>query len=159
MLGPIRFQHIENCAKAALSQYLINEGMTTLKQELRDLDDKLVSLRSQLPGSSTIVKAQYEDLDPEKAERLIIARKKAIDMLKKRVDAVQSDAVTASAAAHMPSAPQTGSTESTLNSGATSAFPKEAGEATTIPENITASEIAIKEENHDDDLTGWDALE
>lgn len=145
MLGPVRFQHIENCARAALSQYLINEAMITLKQQLRDLDDQLVPLRSQLPGSSTIVKANYDDLNLEKAERLIIARKKAIEMLKKRVDAMKFDVVTAP----LPSAPEM---ELITDTTAVSAPQEKAEKVPTVPE-VVAEEIA------DDDLTGWDALE
>jgi hypothetical protein len=145
MLGPVRFQHIEDCARAALSQYMINEALVPLKKQLQELDEQLSSLRSQLGTSASVVKPQYSDLDLEKIERLIGARKKAIEMMQKRLKAIPSD---------QPS-----------TNGITQVTEKETIPATAPAPAVDTSQIATKipADNGKDedgaDLTGWDALE
>ncbi|PWN33419.1 uncharacterized protein FA14DRAFT_161282 [Meira miltonrushii] len=95
MLGPARFRHIEECAKAALARHMVNEAMIDLRTELVELDEKINAIRSQRDtvsspaGSSQTPASQkqknnYDDLtDPERAQRLIMARKKQIELLQK----------------------------------------------------------------------------
>jgi hypothetical protein len=135
MLGPVRFQHIENCARAALGQHMINEAIIPLKKQLRDLDEELSSLRSQLNVSATFVKPQYDGLDLEKVERLIGARQKAIEMLQKRL--------------------ATSQVQQTIS---------KVSQAPTVPAPAASAKTPIElakvvEDEDDGDLTGWDALE
>lgn len=141
MLGPVRFQHIESCARAALGRYMINEAIGPLKEQLRDLDEQLGSLRCRLSVSATtVVKPQYDDLDFEKVERLIGARKKAIEMLQKRL---------------APSQVQRQASEATEEAAQEAITAPTA----TSPEQATG-ETAVKASMEDEgDLTGWDALE
>ncbi|MCO5585227.1 hypothetical protein L7F22_039160 [Adiantum nelumboides] len=95
MLGPARFRHIEECAKAALARHMVNEAMVELRTELMELDEKINMIRSQRDTTSSPSissqtpaiqkqKSNYDDLtDPERAQRLIMARKKQIELLQK----------------------------------------------------------------------------
>lgn len=91
MLGPARFRHIEECAKAALARHMVNEALVDLRAELMELDEKIVKIRSERDATSSPAlsatqtqKNSYENLtDPERAQRLIMARKKQIELLQK----------------------------------------------------------------------------
>ncbi|PWN41004.1 hypothetical protein IE81DRAFT_292537 [Ceraceosorus guamensis] len=102
MLGPIRFEHIENCATEALRQFLDDEALVPLRKQLGDLDSEVLNLRarsstssSQTATPSTLaatasptsrkVAPTYADLTKEKAERLISARRKQVEMLKRKL--------------------------------------------------------------------------
>lgn len=139
MLGPVRFEHIENCARAALGRFMLDEALVPLRKELDGLDEELAALRSQPGTSATVAKGQYENLDHDKAERLIVARKRAIEMLQKRIpqSAATSNAPT------VPAEPADGDDE--LKHPATHA-----------EDNVEPP--AVKAEEDDGDLTGWDAL-
>lgn len=105
MLGPARFRHIEECAKAALARHMVNEAMVELRTELVELDEKINVIRSQRDtisspaGSSQLPASQkpknnYDDLtDPERAQRLIMARKKQIELLQKSAKKQSAKAV------------------------------------------------------------------
>lgn len=111
MLGPVRFRHIEECAKAALARHMVNEAMMDLRSELKELDARIADLRAartyedggtmtsrtvtDTPSSAAKV-SNYENLDPDRAQRLIMARKKQLDMLqrpKKRISQPPSSAM------------------------------------------------------------------
>lgn len=145
MLGPVRFQHIEDCARAALSQYMINEALVPLKKQLQELDEQLSSLRTQLGTSASIVKPQYNDLDLEKIERLIGARKKAIEMMQKRLKALPSDQPPANGVTQVTE-------KATIPATATAPAVETSQVATEIPADNGKDEDGA-------DLTGWDALE
>jgi hypothetical protein len=84
MLGPVRFRHIEESAKAALARYLVDEAMVELKAELQDLDEKIETLRMANSSQSVTpakAKIDYTNLDPDRAQRLITARKRQIELL------------------------------------------------------------------------------
>lgn len=154
MLGPIRFQHIESCARAALSQYMIEEALEPLRHELLKMDNQIISLRSQLGVSTPVIKVQYENLDLVKAQRLILARTKVIEMLQKRIEA--------------PVAPTSqmeslsGTIEANDKPGGVSLAAEKAVVQDTIlsvADGQTQSEEPSVVKEEEDDLTGWDALE
>lgn len=86
MLGPIRFRHIESCAKAALGEYMVKEALSDLVKELGELDQKIREARkerSDVQSKDPQKVHSYEDLDIERAQRLILARRKQLDVLKR----------------------------------------------------------------------------
>lgn len=91
LLGPIRFQHIEQTATAALKAHLHLADIKPLKLELLARDDRIASLRYMLPTQSTPASTRpretYATLDSmEKAERLLLAREKLIQALEKKIE-------------------------------------------------------------------------
>ncbi|UZJ55135.1 hypothetical protein CBS101457_004455 [Exobasidium rhododendri] len=178
MLGPVRFQHIESCARAALSQYMIAEALLPMKKQLEELDGDIASLRSRLSGStvSSVSKAQYNDLDVEKGERLIMARKRTIDMLRKRIDVNENssshsmpNATTLSSAKEKVGKDVEAVTEKETSPPAADARIAMAPERPLMKEKVLKQPISevtadqqplVKEEDIEgDDLTGWDALD
>jgi hypothetical protein len=61
MLGPIRFQHIEKSARAALEGWTEQEKLVELRREVQGLDEVIADLRAEL-APKTI------DDDPDMAE-------------------------------------------------------------------------------------------
>ena len=102
MLGPVRFEHVETCAREVCRTFRLKDDMATCVATLTSLDDILASLRAELaslsasqssgPASSqsALVKtsktspyaALEESLDIAKAKRLIAARENSIKSVK-----------------------------------------------------------------------------
>lgn len=107
-LGPVRFDHILQCAREAIRAHMREELVSPLRDELQKLDTEIAGLRRKLASSVSNSNQpggrvdSYPDLDVEKANRLINARKKAIELLSKRLEATQ---MPASDAAREDSAP------------------------------------------------------
>jgi len=91
MLGPDRFQHIENVARAAIRQFMLNEAVIPLRQELLELDQKILDLKKKLGQDIESPSKQrnqvYQDLTLEKAEKLVKARKGTLGFLEKKLGA------------------------------------------------------------------------
>lgn len=98
MLGPVRFNHIETCAREACHTFRLKDEVEELVATLRSLDDILTALRTEFAslrqlhnaseGSSSANRKppDYDALiasaEVDKAKRLIAAREKAIKSVK-----------------------------------------------------------------------------
>ncbi|GJE91361.1 hypothetical protein PsYK624_075100 [Phanerochaete sordida] len=94
MLGPLRFTHIEMCAREACRAFRLQDEMEEEVTALRSLDDILATLRSELsslrplPSESkaSSKRPDYDALlassDVSKVKRLVAAREKAIQSVK-----------------------------------------------------------------------------
>ena len=92
MLGPVRFTHIENCARDVCRTFKTVEDIEACIEDLEQMDDELIRLRSQLPAQRTDSEpaqrtaAKPPDYrstlldppDPQRARRLVTARRNAI---------------------------------------------------------------------------------
>lgn len=89
MLGPARFQHIEDVGRAALKEYDVKERCVALWTELESLDDMIEEYRDELEtGRSKTIKPSVRLLtDPSKLERLIKARSMTIKVLLDKIAA------------------------------------------------------------------------
>jgi len=102
MLGPVRFTHIQDCAREVCQVFRVEDEMQDCISTLKSLDDILSDLReelanvkkanSQSPTSeakSHTAKKDYsalqKSLDMVKARRQISAREKAIESVKKLI--------------------------------------------------------------------------
>lgn len=85
-LGPARFNHFEECAERALRAHMLEEELRPLRREIADLDREVAVLRGQSAASQMEEGAEpYKDLqDLEKAQRLVHARRKTIEVLQRR---------------------------------------------------------------------------
>lgn len=97
MLGPMRFAHIETCARDVCRMYSQRDEIEELITTLTSLDDILGSLRADLAVLEGGVKptpkkqdykALLSSLDIAKAKRLVSVREKSIASVK---DALQKD--------------------------------------------------------------------
>jgi hypothetical protein len=105
MLGPVRFTHIEDCAREVCKVFKVEDEMQDCISMLQSLDDILADLRGELanikgpsssqnPGSNPEAKshpkkdysALQKSLDVAKARRQISAREKAIESVKKLIN-------------------------------------------------------------------------
>lgn len=87
LLGPVRFEHIENAARAALEEHLAKEEVDEFRQRIQHLDRKIAQAKAGTMGDVAHKGAvpDYADLTIERAQRLWLARQKALDALLKRV--------------------------------------------------------------------------
>ena len=101
LLGPVRFDHIENAARAALREHMEKEEVDEFRQRIQWLDRKISeakkTLRGDTEGTVEDQVSKYEDLTVDRGQRLWLARQKALEALQKRVtsqsaQASQSDA-------------------------------------------------------------------
>lgn len=87
MLGPVRFNHINQVATQALERLSHVLSVTPLIARLTSLDRE-ISEFTQTPNVSTKGKAlagpEYEGMPLEKLERLCLAREKRLELLKKK---------------------------------------------------------------------------
>lgn len=82
MLGKARFEHIERSASEAIRNLRNAEELEDYRSQLLALDEQIDELVMQLGTQSSPGKApDYTTLDKAKAERLLIARKKRIQVL------------------------------------------------------------------------------
>ena len=84
LLGPVRFDHITHCARAALQQHLENERLAELREQLQQLDARIQKAREALGSASSGPAQTYADLSMDRAKRLLLARSKALDALERR---------------------------------------------------------------------------
>lgn len=98
MLGPVRFNHIETCAREACHSFRLRDEIEEHVATLRSLDDILSTLRAELASlkqsqnSSEETKpaakklsdydALVASLEVDKAKRLVAARERAIKSVK-----------------------------------------------------------------------------
>lgn len=93
MIGPIRFQLIEDTTKDSLKAHLLLADLQPRKIELLARDARIVALRTKLdpayasssPEKKKVQQPTYEDLTMDKADRLLFARGKTIEGLEKKV--------------------------------------------------------------------------
>lgn len=90
MLGPVRFTHIQNCAREVSRVFREIEEIEGCIEELQELDEELLQLRALLPrndgtensGSPTKPRDYramlLETRDVEKAKRLVRARQNSV---------------------------------------------------------------------------------
>jgi hypothetical protein len=104
MLGPVRFTHIQDCAREVCQVFRVEDEMQDCISTLKNLDDILSDLRNELTGIKE-AKAQHKQdfnseaksrptkdystlqksLDIIKARRQISAREKSIESVKKLI--------------------------------------------------------------------------
>ncbi|KAH8087808.1 ribosomal protein S5 domain 2-like protein [Cristinia sonorae] len=88
MLGPVRFSHIEKCAREVCRTFRQKEDMEECITTLTSLDDILATLRAELALSTSTARkdqdygALLESLDTKRAKRLIAARENSIKAVK-----------------------------------------------------------------------------
>lgn len=78
-LGPVRFEHITNVARAALKKHLELEAVQEYRERLQQLDSKIQALRNVSPR-----KDAYKDLSIERAKRLLLARQRTVETLQRK---------------------------------------------------------------------------
>ena len=78
MLGPVRFQHITNVARAALQKHFDLEALQECRKQLQNMDAKIQALRH-----APVQSHAYEGLTMDRAKRLLLARKKTLDALQR----------------------------------------------------------------------------
>ena len=106
MLGPVRFTHIQDCAREVCQVFRVEDEMQDCISTLQSLDDILADLRGELAkikekaesqpdyrGSKSDARSHptkdysglRKSLDTAKARRQISAREKAIESVKKLI--------------------------------------------------------------------------
>jgi hypothetical protein len=106
MLGPVRFTHIQDCAREVCQVFRVEDEIQDCISTLKNLDDILADLRDELagikeaksqhkPGPTTDSEARsrpskdysalQKSLDITKARRQISAREKSIESVKKLI--------------------------------------------------------------------------
>lgn len=90
LLGPARFQHIEDVGRAALKEFDVKERCMGLWDEIETLDDMVEEYRDELEPER--VKAGVKPsvrliTDPQKLERLVKARSMTIKVLLDKIAA------------------------------------------------------------------------
>lgn len=86
MLGPVRFAHMRKCASQALSRLLEAQRLPLLLSRLEELDREIDS-HSPATASPAVAgrsPSKYASLDVAKAERLVAAREKRLQLLRKK---------------------------------------------------------------------------
>lgn len=96
-LGPVRFEHIVNCARETVRAHMAQEALRPLREQLRALDAEIATAKAGLgiaiASTAVAASADYADLhDVEKAMRLVNARRKQLDMFQKRKAAAAANA-------------------------------------------------------------------
>jgi hypothetical protein len=105
MLGPVRFTHIQDCAREVCKVFRVEDEMQDRISMLQSLDDILADLRSELASAKGASSPQDRDsksearshpakdysalrksLDVAKARRQISAREKSIESVKKLIN-------------------------------------------------------------------------
>ena len=103
MLGPVRFTHIQDCAREVCQVFRIEDEMQDCISTLKNLDDILADLREELANvnkanrqapeseaKSQSTKRDYsalqKSLDVVKARRQVSAREKAIESVKRLIN-------------------------------------------------------------------------
>ncbi|KLO18942.1 ribosomal protein S5 domain 2-like protein [Schizopora paradoxa] len=107
MLGPVRFTHIEICAREVARNFREIEEIETCIEELNELDEELLRLRALLPQNagtdssanptSPTKPRDYRAMllgtrDVEKAKRLVRARQNAVKSVQSILATSNSDA-------------------------------------------------------------------
>lgn len=82
LLGPVRFDHIINVARAALLHYLDHEALHERRTQLQALDRKIAVARQ--PDAAPPAPDPYDGLTEDRAKRLLQARTKTLQMLQRK---------------------------------------------------------------------------
>ena len=100
MLGPVRFEHIENCATEVCLKFEKKEETEDFITRLTELDETIARLRTDLArakgeeqgplAKDSNYNGIREALDVEKARRLLGAREKTVTSLKKLIESTES---------------------------------------------------------------------
>ncbi|KAJ9474907.1 UPF0029 domain-containing protein [Pseudozyma hubeiensis] len=88
LLGPVRFEHIENAARNVLEEHMRVEEVEEFRQRIQHLDRRIAKVKAKLAGEGEGVGDQvnkYEGLTLEKGQRLWLARRKALEVVEKRL--------------------------------------------------------------------------
>lgn len=88
LLGPVRFEHIENAARSVLEEHMRVEEVEEFRQRIQHLDRRIAGVKAKLAGESVGEVGQvsrYEGLTLEKGQRLWLARQKAFEVVEKRL--------------------------------------------------------------------------
>lgn len=86
LLGPVRFDHIENAARNVLVEYMRNEEVDEFRQRIQHLDRKIGKIKHSLgaeSGTDVHNVNAYEGLTVERGQRLWLARQKALEALER----------------------------------------------------------------------------
>ncbi|CCF48648.1 hypothetical protein NDA10_003821 [Ustilago hordei] len=88
LLGPVRFDHIENAARAALQEHMGKEEVEEFRQRIQHLDQKIARIKAKAQrteeAAADVQVDKYRDLTMERAQRLWLARQKALAALQNR---------------------------------------------------------------------------
>lgn len=86
MLGPARFTHMRQCASQALARLITAQRLPTLLSRLKELDEEISAHAAPTKSSPAAAsqKSNYAALDIAKAERLVTAREKRLELLRKK---------------------------------------------------------------------------
>ncbi|SNX87093.1 uncharacterized protein MEPE_05803 [Melanopsichium pennsylvanicum] len=88
LLGPVRFDHIENAAREALKVHVQQEEVDEFRQRIQHLDRRIGKFKARLQANGEeqdVVVSKYDDLTLDKGKRLWVARQKALEALQKRL--------------------------------------------------------------------------
>ncbi|KAK0559692.1 hypothetical protein OC844_004242 [Tilletia horrida] len=95
LLGPDRFVHITNVARATLRHHISLQKVAKLGAQLDELDARAATLRASLAaGTTTSFPSQapapasrisQPDMTEAKAQRLLVAKRKMVELLEKKV--------------------------------------------------------------------------
>lgn len=77
-LGPVRFEHITNVARAALQKHFEREAVQEYRERLQGMDSRIQALRHAAPRTDA-----YIDLTVERARRLLLARQRTLEALQR----------------------------------------------------------------------------
>ncbi|CAO1617382.1 unnamed protein product [Jaminaea pallidilutea] len=174
-LGPVRFDHILTCAREAMKAYMVQEAVGPLRKEIQDLDVQIAALRAETggggPASSTSTQT-YEDADFDRANRLVVARRKTLELLQKRKQSVASSNASTKGGIVLPDRDKETTDESKSRSrssphagseggGGGAIGPATRGQAGEPPWKANAKDDGTAEEESKDAdaaLAGWDDL-
>ncbi|GAA6039191.1 hypothetical protein JCM8097_000462 [Rhodosporidiobolus ruineniae] len=86
MLGPVRFTHIRQVATQAIQRLAAAQALPSLLSRLKELDAEIstLSLATSAVPDPAKLKQQYASLDVPKAERLVAAREKRVEVLRRQ---------------------------------------------------------------------------
>lgn len=98
LLGPVRFEHIENAARASVQKHIADEEIEEFRVRIQYLDVQIDNVKKKLLGQDANAQQTppktnvYADLDLQKGQRLLLARQKGLEAVQKRVQAQSAQA-------------------------------------------------------------------
>ncbi|SCV68202.1 BQ2448_323 [Microbotryum intermedium] len=84
MLGPDRFRHISTVTTQALVALTSATALTQLLTQLHTLDDEISTLTQSSSSPLKPMRPDYSSLDLVKAQRLVMAREKRLELLRRK---------------------------------------------------------------------------
>ncbi|GAA6013160.1 hypothetical protein JCM10207_006190 [Rhodosporidiobolus poonsookiae] len=106
MLGPARFAHIRTVATQAIQRLAAAQALPLLLERLEALDAEIAALSAPVSAADRArerekerekTEQQYKGLDVQKAERLVAAREKRVELLRKQKEKREAEAAAAEA--------------------------------------------------------------